>query len=70
MSDECRRKFEKWALPYLKRQYSFSDDESARDMMKSSVSYPLWLAWEEAWNHCNNDIAAQNKLASESEIEA
>ena len=63
MSDECRKEFEEW-LPTEK--FIFVANPS--DVLKKTFRDALYTAWQAAWHYRTNDIAAQNKLASVSEL--
>ena len=58
MNDACHRAFGAW----YKEFYGFAPP----DTIRTRNEYRMWQA---AWEHCDSDIAAQNKLASVSELD-
>jgi hypothetical protein len=46
-----RERFEKWALPYLRRQYSFYNDDMIRDLLWKSTGRTLFAAWQACAEH-------------------
>lgn len=47
-TDECRKAFEMWALPYLHGQYSFYNADTIKSMLDNSTGRTLWDAWQAA----------------------